>query len=155
MDPLLLITLQKSFNMAVLFQPSIVLKPDQPASFSSVYIGLADCKAWSLHNPCCEPILRKWLLKWNARIYDSLLEGVNSIKCSLDSQLVHEFVKQLVMFYALLSQMLLNIFMQFSGLLMSFILSIYILQSSRDKLARYSSCVYHMKLKPLYYQLWT
>lgn len=33
MDPLSLTTLQKSFNMAVLFQPSIVLKPNPPSSF--------------------------------------------------------------------------------------------------------------------------
>lgn len=33
MDPLSLTTLQKSFNMAVLFQPSIVLKPKTQSTF--------------------------------------------------------------------------------------------------------------------------
>lgn len=33
MDPLSLTTIQSSFNMAVLFQPSIVLKPNPPSSF--------------------------------------------------------------------------------------------------------------------------
>ena len=49
------------------------------------------------------------------------------------------FVERTLKCRAFLTLLLLTIFMHSTGLMLSFILSIYILQSSRDKLARYAS----------------
>lgn len=96
MDPLSLTTLQKSFNMAVLFQPSIVLKPNPPSSFglhwtswsygsyrwvrdltkrnpecSMKWISISSPEAWKRTTNKCEGLqaLRSASLSWQAAFF--------------------------------------------------------------------------------------
>lgn len=98
----------------------------------SIRIGLLSVieGTWPL-NEMLEYMIFSWGSKLNQRSFDSRV---------MQSSSVCEVVRNE---HALFSLLLLKIFMRKPGLMLSFILSIYVLQSSREKLARYYFCSYY------------